>query len=108
MYLTLACSPKGEFSVSPADRDVVKEYGIAVVDCSWARVDEVPFNKIKSPHERLLPYLVAANSVNYGKPFKLNCVEALAACCYITGFIEEGHELLSSFGWGDAFWELNK
>ncbi|KAJ3319954.1 ribosome biogenesis protein tsr3 [Boothiomyces sp. JEL0866] len=100
-------SPKGEFSVSPADRDIVIQHGIAVVDCSWARIDEVPFAKIRSPHERLLPYLVAANPVNYGKPYKLNCVEALAACCFITGLDEAGHALLSQFGWGHAFYEIN-
>lgn len=101
-------SPKGEFSVSPADRDIIIEHGIAVVDCSWARIDEVPFAKIKSPHERLLPYLVAANSVNYGKPYKLNCVEALAACCFITGLDDHGHALLESFGWGEAFYDINR
>jgi pre-rRNA-processing protein TSR3 len=101
-------SPKGECTVSPADKEIILEHGIAVVDCSWARIDEVPFSKIKSPHERLLPYLVAANSVNYGKPYKLNCVEALASCCFIAGLDEQGHCLLESFGWGYAFWDINK
>jgi pre-rRNA-processing protein TSR3 len=103
----IVMSPKGISVVSPSDRSIIVEHGIAVVDCSWARIEEVPFNKIRSPHERLLPYLVAANPVNYGKPIKLNCVEALAACCFITGLDEEGHKLLEPFGWGHAFYEIN-
>ncbi|KAI8898871.1 hypothetical protein BC833DRAFT_588184 [Globomyces pollinis-pini] len=101
-------SPKGQSSVSPKDRSIIEKYGAAVVDCSWARIEEVPFSKIRSPHERLLPYLVAANPVNYGKPFKLNCVEALAACFFITGLDDAGHNLLSNFGWGHAFYEINR
>ena len=39
--------------VSPADRDIIAQSGLAVVECSWARLDEVPFGRIASPHERL-------------------------------------------------------
>ncbi|GLB45369.1 putative zn-finger domain-containing protein [Lyophyllum shimeji] len=94
--------------LSPADRDIVLKGGIAVVECSWARLDDVPFGKIASPHERLLPYLVATNPVNYGKPWRLNCVEALAAAFYITGFDEYARKLLSGFGWGGSFYEVNR
>ncbi|KAI0761103.1 hypothetical protein BC629DRAFT_1043013 [Irpex lacteus] len=101
-------SPKGTLPVSPADRDIVAQNGLAVVECSWARLEDVPFGKIASPHERLLPYLVATNPVNYGKPWRLNCVEALAAAFYITGFDSFAERLLSCFGWGHSFWTVNK
>ncbi|KAK7044227.1 ribosome biogenesis protein tsr3 [Paramarasmius palmivorus] len=100
--------PKGTQVVSPSDREIVLNGGLAVVECSWARLDDVPFNKIASPHERLLPYLIATNPVNYGKPWRLNCVEALAAAFYITGFDEYAETLLSGFGWGGSFYKVNK
>ncbi|RCH87833.1 ribosome bioproteinsis protein tsr3 [Rhizopus azygosporus] len=103
----IVASPVGEKAVSPADRKIVEMYGAGVVDCSWARIDEVPFTKIRGPTDRLLPYLVATNPVNYGKPWKLNCAEALAAIFYITGFPEHGEELLSKFKWGHAFKKVN-
>ena len=55
-----------------------------------------------------VPYLLATNPTNYGKPWRLNCVEALAAAFYITGFDSYGDKLLSSFGWGESFYPVNK
>jgi ribosome biogenesis protein Tsr3 len=54
-----------------------------------------------------VPYLLATNPTNYGKPYRLNCVEALAAAFYITGFSDYAHRLLEEFGWGDSFIEVN-
>lgn len=55
-----------------------------------------------------VPYLLATNPTNYGKPWRLNCVEALAAAFYITGFDTYAEKLLSPFGWGESFYEVNK
>ena len=54
-----------------------------------------------------VPYLIAANTVNYGKPWRLNCVEALAACFYICGHEDWAKEILKPFRYGDAFIEIN-
>lgn len=101
-------SPNGKGVVCPNDREIVETNGAAVVECSWARLDEIPFNKIGGKNERLLPYLVAANQVNYGRPWKLNCVEALAACFAIVGHTDWAEDLLSNFSWGHAFLDINK
>ncbi|KAK0101688.1 ribosome biogenesis protein tsr3 [Cadophora gregata] len=100
-------SPNAKQTVSPADRELMEQYGAAVVECSWARIKEVPWPKIGGKCERLLPYLVAANSVNYGKPWRLNCVEALAAAFFICGHPDWAEQILAPFSYGEAFLEIN-
>lgn len=103
----LVLSPVGTQCVSPNDKDVIEKFGLAVIDCSWAKIDQTPFSRMKSNHPRLLPFLVAANPINYGKPYQLSCVEALAAAMFITGHKKEAHFYLSKFSWGHSFLELN-
>ncbi|KAL1622215.1 ribosome biogenesis protein tsr3 [Neofusicoccum ribis] len=106
-FAGVVVSPKAKKTVSPQDRELLEQYGAAVVEASWNRIDEVPFSRIGGKCERLLPYLVAANQTNYGRPWRLNCVEALAACYAICGHLEWAEEILSSFSYGEAFLEMN-
>jgi pre-rRNA-processing protein TSR3 len=101
-------TPNGKTVVSPSDTAILLEHGAAVVECSWARLAEVPFGKIGGKHERLLPYLVAANTVNYGKPWRLNCAEALAAAFAICGKFDWAEQILEPFTYGETFMEINR
>ena len=103
------CAAPGAQVASRADLDLVLRRGAAVVDGSWARLSEAePLMRRIKPHQRrLLPWLVAANPVNYGRPIQLSCVEALAALMHLLGLTEVSRTLLSSFKWGSGFLELN-
>ncbi|KAK3898194.1 ribosome biogenesis protein TSR3 [Staphylotrichum tortipilum] len=100
-------TPNGKQTLSPADAPLLDQYGAAVVECSWARTKEVQWSKVGGKCERLLPYLVAANTVNYGKPWRLNCVEALAAAFAICGHLDWAAQILAPFSYGAAFLEIN-
>ncbi len=95
-------SPYSEKALSPSDKGTK---GLAALDCSWALAEEV-FARFKLK-ERALPFLLAANPVNFGKPFKLSTVEALAAGLIILGENKQAETLLSKFSWGHVFLELN-
>ncbi|CAI5729601.1 unnamed protein product [Hyaloperonospora brassicae] len=103
----LVLSPAGEQAVSAADRELVVGTGISVIDCSWAKVQELPYKQLRSGVHRLLPFLVAANSVNYGRPHKLSCAEAIAATLYIVGLQDEARQLMGEFSWGAEFLKIN-
>ncbi|MFU8767642.1 MAG: DUF367 family protein, partial [Candidatus Methanoperedens sp.] len=104
-YKGILLNPFAEQALSPAD-DTSR--GIIVLDCSWEDVERVfpVLNKLKLKH-RALPFLVAANPVNFGKPFRLSTVEAFAAALYIMGEKEQAGFILNKFKWGHTFLELN-
>lgn len=100
-------TPMATKCIGPDDRHIIESSGLGVVDCSWAKLAETPFAKMKSVNNRLLPYLIATNPINYGNPCKLSCVEAYAAALYIVGLEKYGSMLLSKFKWGHSFYTVN-
>lgn len=104
----IVLTPKGTVSVSPADTTILEASGMSVIDCSWARLEEIPFRQMQAGHHRLLPFLVAANTVNYGRPSKLSCAEAAAATLYICGKQDAATLLMNQFAWGEEFLRINR
>jgi pre-rRNA-processing protein TSR3 len=105
---SLLLNPTAERVLSAGDKKFAAR-GITVIDCSWKKSDDIflKIEKIRAEH-RALPYLVASNPINFGKPFILSSVEALAATLYILGEGEHAALLLGKFKWGDTFWKLNR
>ena len=100
---TLILDPTAEQALSPADRFVKS---LTVLDCSWVVLDTGAISSWRI--RRALPFLVAANPVNFGKPCTLSSVEAVAAALYIMGEKERAAEILAKVSWGIRFLEVNK
>jgi pre-rRNA-processing protein TSR3 len=94
-------NPHAERALSPADATDT----LVALDCSWESAGEKRFS-IDGAH-RALPYLVAANPVNFGRPFKLTTVEAIAAALCLFGERAQAETVLGKFSWGETFLELN-
>ncbi|CAD7953519.1 unnamed protein product [Amoebophrya sp. A120] len=108
-YQGIVLSSETSVCISPKDRDIIEKSGIAGINCSWNRLTEIPFQKLgKQKNHRTLPYLLAANDTNYGKPYKLSTAEAIAACLWVTGFKKDAELILSKFKFGDHFIDLNR
>jgi pre-rRNA-processing protein TSR3 len=100
---SLILDPTAEQALSPADGPV---RSITALDCSWEVLDTGMIRGWR--HRRALPFLVAANPVNFGRPWRLTSVEALAAALVILGERSQAELVVSSCNWGMRFLELNE
>jgi ribosome biogenesis protein Tsr3 len=59
---------------SSPDVSILIDSDLSIIDCSWARIFEIPFRRMKKStsyeNHRLLHYVVAAHTVIYGKQSK--------------------------------------
>jgi pre-rRNA-processing protein TSR3 len=100
---TLLLDPTAEQALSPADK---MARSITVLDCSWEVLDTGAVSSWRI--RRALPFLVAANPVNFGKPCMLSSVEALAGALFIMGEKDQARAILGKVSWGVRFLEVNK
>ena len=100
----IVLNPFAEQALSPADRDAGDR--LVALDCSWETAEREAFD-LDGAH-RSLPFLVAANPINYGTPFQLNTVEAFAGALVVLGHRPQAAEILETFSWGQTFLDLNE
>ncbi len=101
----IVLNPFAEQALSPADMD--GEFDTLIgIDCSWESAERILEEMVGS--HRALPFLVAANPVNYGRPFQLTTAEAIAAGYAILGDTERAASIMAPFRWGSTFLTLNE
>ena len=109
-YSPILLDPYSQKVLSKDDLELVKDYGLLVIDCSWESAEN-SIDRIRSKKKlipRALPFLVAVNPINYGKPFQLSTLEALAAALIILGYRSQAEEILRIYKWGKNFLIMNE
>ena len=101
-------NPFSKKSLSPEDFDQAKNNGILAVDCSWKTAEEQFFDLSKNHKSRALPFVIAVNPVNFGKPLQLTTLEAFIAAVYILGDKNQAEKLTSLYKWSPHFLTMNK
>ena len=101
-------NPLAEKSLSREDLKIAERNGLLALDCSWKTVDTSFEYLDRINYSRALPFLLAANPVNYGKPFKLTTLVAFAASLYILGEQDYAMDLLNLYKWAPNFLVLNE
>ena len=103
----IVLNPEAEKALSKEDHAPIERHGLLVLDCSWNKLSRFPKIRRGLQH-RALPFLLAANPTNFGKPQRLSSAEALAASLYIIGEKEQASLVMSIFKWGPVFIDINK
>lgn len=101
---SVVLSPFADRALSPADI-VHARRGLVVMDLTWTNIDQFP--RVKRTEERALPYLLASNPINWGRPMELNSAEAVMASLYILGEKEQAETFMGRFNWAPEFMRLN-
>lgn len=103
--------PRSTTILGPEDRELISMGGaIVVLDCSWKRIEE-SLEEIGGRTRlegRVLPALLAANPISWGRIGRLSSAEALGATLEILGYSEQASNILSLFQFGEQFLDLNR
>ena len=101
---SIVLSPFADKALSPADMKYARN-GLVVMDLTWTNIDEFP--RLSRTQDRALPYLLAANPINWGRPMQLNSAEAVLASLIILGQKEQADSFMGRFNWAPEFVRLN-
>ena len=103
--------PRAKTVLAPEDGGLISMGGsIVVLDCSWKKIEEsLDLISGRTKLEgRVLPFLLAANPISWGKVGRLSSAEALGASLAILGLREQARSVLEPFAFGSQFLDLNK